>query len=170
LKDIHLKRALSRSEIKKILDDKSLFKKTVAAYREVHKAAATGIAIFSEMVKYCEIFYSLKVMFRVNPKLLGDTKLTEVQKELLSGYKQMQAFVGILKNVAGYAPPFVKDYMTFVLDVFIAAEGAIKMVANYAQRIVQEINNIKSDNFGNNPAAKIISDTIKGSPEESVFR
>jgi hypothetical protein len=170
LKHMRLKRALNRSEIQKIFADKSILKKTVSVYREVHEAAATGIALISRTVAYCEIFYSLKVMFRVDPKSLGKDTLTQAQDKLFSDYKKMQALAGVLKNVASYAPPIVKDYMNFVLDFFIAAEAPIKMVRDYAQKIIKELNKIKNDNFGNNPAAKIISDTIKGSPEESVFR
>jgi hypothetical protein len=55
----------------------------------------------------------------------------------------MQALASVLKSVADKAPPFIKDYMSLTLDVFIKAEGAVKFFMNYGQKI------IKSKDFKN---------------------
>ena len=119
-------------------------KKTIYVYKQVHRGLEKGIKCVSKTVEYCEVFYSLKVMFGTSPKSLSKNQLIRAQDELFNDYKKMQAFTGILKSVAGHAPPIIRDYMTFALDVFIMAEGPIKLVRDYAQNIIKESGAIDS--------------------------
>jgi hypothetical protein len=144
LQHVRLKRALSQTEIKKIFDDDSLLKKTIYVYKQAHSGLEKGIKCVSRTVEYCEAFYSLKVMFGTSPKSLSKNQLIRAQDELFNDYKKMQALTGILKSVASHAPPIIRDYMTFALDVFIMAEGPVKMVMKYAQKIMKESGAIDS--------------------------
>jgi hypothetical protein len=143
LKHSNIKRALSETHIRRLLRERNGVTKIIASLKSTQKAIGKSIGYAKRINNYFDLYHNVKVMTSKNRVSKNKNRLIREQEELFADYKKMQALASVLKSVADKAPPFIKDYMSLTLDVFIKAEGAVKFFMNYGQKI------IKSKDFKN---------------------
>jgi hypothetical protein len=143
LKHSKIKRALSEAHLRRLLRERNGVTKIIASLKSTQKIIGKSIGYAKRINNYFDLYHKAKIMISKNRVSKDKNLLIQEQENLFADYKKMQALASVLKSVADKAPPFIKDYMSLTLDVFIKAEGAVKFFMNYGQKI------IKSKDFKN---------------------
>ena len=130
LKHSKIKRALSETHIRRLLKERNGVTKIIASLKSTQKVIGASIGYAKRINNYFDLYHKVKVMTSKNRVSKDKNRLIQKQENLLADYKKMQALASVLKSVTDKAPPFIKDYMSLTLDVFIKAEGAVKFFMN----------------------------------------
>jgi len=137
LKHSKIKKVLSEAHLRRLLRERNGVTKIIASLKSAQKVIGKSIGYAKGINNYFDLYHKVKVMTSKNRVSKDKNRLIQEQEKLFADYKKMQALASVLKSVADKAPPFIRDYMNLTLDVFIKAEGAIKLFMNHGKNIIK---------------------------------
>lgn len=137
-----IKNAISKTELSKFLNDKSIVLKYTRGINAAAKHASDAFKYFDVAEKSVKAIASLTTLYYLPDKQLYNAKLSELEQnrnELMQGYENMAAFTKCLDVINCFSPPAVKDMIGMNIDVFNNAGKVIKIAENRAKNIEKGI-------------------------------